>query len=42
MTLTLKYGMKVLDINTWKVSIKFTGVKIQAEKRGLGGICNEK
>ena len=41
-TLTLKYGIKVLDINTWKVSKKFTGVIIQAEKRSLGGICNEK
>ena len=41
-TLTLKYGIKVLDINKWKVSIKFTGVIIQAEKRDLGGICSEK
>ena len=41
-TLTLKYGIKVLDINKWKVSIKFTGVIIQAGKRGLGGICSEK
>ena len=42
MTLTVKYGIKVLDIDKWKVSIKLTGVIIQAEKRGLGGICNEK
>ena len=42
MTRTLKYELKVLDINKWKVSKNFTGVIIQAEKRGLVGIYNEK
>ena len=42
MTLTFKYGIEVPDINKWKVSTKFTGVIIQAEKRGLGAICNKK
>ena len=36
MTIALKYGTKVLDINKWKVSQKFTGVIIQAEKGDLG------
>ena len=31
------------DTNSyWKVSIKFTGVIIQTEKRGVGGMCNKK